>query len=177
MEGRAVGSSLVSIKPRKRMSVWYPLQRSTMLLWPKKAQTRSQSLWHVTRSSVFAAATCRESQVPNGKALFFFFGNDMLGLQSSGLEVRQQPRQWTGRGGCSRGAETVSNSQDRGRNEGRSENLRRSPSAQLTATGQVNSRRRIGADGKLADQSTGRKWRKPLTQFGENVLFQRVGQE
>ena len=109
----------------------------------------------------FAAATCRESKVPNGKALFFFFGIDMLGLQSSGLEVRQLPRQWTDRGGCSRGAETVSNSQDRGRNEGRSENPRRSPSAQLTATGQVNSRRRIGADGKLADPQGG---------SGENLL-------
>ena len=82
----------------------------------------------------FAAATCRESKVPNGRALFFFFAIDMLGLQSSGLEVRQLPRQWSGRGGCSRGAKTVSNSQDRGRNEGRSENPRRSPSAQLTAT-------------------------------------------
>ena len=105
-----------------------------MLLWPKKAQTRSQSLWHVTRSSVSRRQHVVNPKFRPRKHCFFFFGIDMLGLQSSGLEVRQLPRQWTGRGGRSRGAETVSNSQDRGRNEGRSENPRRSPSAQLTAT-------------------------------------------
>ena len=181
MEGRAFGSSLVSIRPRKRMSVWYPLQRSTMLLRPKKG-TDTFPIFVARHSKFgFAAATCRESQVPTRKAVFFFFGIDMLGLQSSGLEVRQLQRQWTGRGGCSRGAETVSSSQDRGRNEGGSENHRRSHSAQLTAT--------IRRSGEFQEKNwsrwqTGRSTKHraevaktSCTIWGERVVPERVGQE
>ena len=99
---------------------------------PRRHRHVSQSLWHVHSKFGFAAATCRESKVPAGKAVFFFFGIDMLGLQSSGLEMRQLPRQWDWpRWLFERCRDSVPTPQDRGRNEGRSENPRRSPSAQL----------------------------------------------
>ena len=86
MEGRAVGSSLVSIRPRKRMSVWYPLQRSTMLLWPKKAQTRSQSLWHVTRSSVSRRQHVVNPKFRPGKQCFSSLALTCLGFNRVALK-------------------------------------------------------------------------------------------
>ena len=133
MEGRAFGSSLVSIRPRKWMSVRYPLQRSTMLLWPKKAQTRSQSLWHVTRSSVSRRQHVVNPKFRPGMQCFSSLALTCLGFYRVALKCDNYRANGLAEVAV-RDAETVSNSQNRGGNEGRSENPRRSPSAQLTAT-------------------------------------------
>ena len=43
---------------------------------------------------------------------------------------------------------------------------------------QVMKNMRIGIDGKTSDmRRTGRRWRKPMAQFGEKVLFRKIGED
>ena len=43
---------------------------------------------------------------------------------------------------------------------------------------QVMNKMRIGKDGKTSDmRRTGRRWRKPMAQFGEKVWFRKIGED
>ena len=42
---------------------------------------------------------------------------------------------------------------------------------------QVMNKMRVGSDGKTRELRTGRRWRKPMAQFGEEVWFRKIGED
>ena len=42
---------------------------------------------------------------------------------------------------------------------------------------QVMNKMRVGSDGKTRELRTGRRWRKPMAQFGEKVWFRKIGED